>query len=151
MQPIETMKFVNMVSPTSATLAASAALTVANLVDTKGWGHLRVLFVCGDIAVASSAAPKLQMCDTTDGSFADITSAALAAAILTTSDGYMYAIDVDLTKGTIKRYVQPLATKQTDSTTGSGLAVLGILSRPCSGSMGGGYSAAGLTAAVVSV
>ena len=129
MIPIEKTKVVNHVYPSSTLLTEPTALTVSNYIDTKGYSHLRVLLTIGDATVALTAAPKLQSADTTAGTFADITGAVLAAAPTATADGFNYAIDVDLTNGTHGRFVQCLATKGTDATTGTGVAVVGILSR----------------------
>jgi len=142
------MKIVNHVYPDSATIAAATALTISNYIDTKGWGHLRVLFTFGGAAIAMTAAPKLQACDTTAGTFADITDAVLAAAPTATADGYLYAIDVDLSGGDIPRFVQVLGTKGTDATTGTGIGVIGILTRPCAGSKTNSAADMGLNALV---
>jgi len=144
MQHGEQVKLVNHVYPTAVTVAAVTALTVANAIDTAGYTHLRVLLQIGDAAVALSAAPKLQDCATSGGTYADITSAALSAAPAATADGYLYAIDIDLTRGDVARYIKMLATKGTDATTGTGASVIGILSRPSSGAHSGLASPAGL-------
>ena len=102
-------------------------------VDTLGWTHLRVLFMVGvtDIGVGSTAEgtpPLLEECDTSGGSYSDVTSAALAAVIAATDDGLIKAIDVDLSK-THKRYIQVQAPHSGDGSVGANLAILGILSR----------------------
>lgn len=145
MQDIERVKFVNHVYPTGATLSAATALTIANLIDMRGWGHLRVLMQFGTVTVAMTAAPKLQHCDTTDGTFEDITGAVLSAAPSATADGLQYAIDVDLMKGTAKRYAKIVGTKGTDATTGTELGVIGILSKKHQGTFAGAAAEAGLT------
>ena len=142
MIPIERTKVVNMIAPRQATMAAATVLTVTNAVDTAGWGHLRVLMQFGVASVALSAAPKLQSSSASAGTYTDITSAVLSAAPTATADNYIYAIDVDLTKGSVHRWVKVLATHGTDETTGTGVAVLGILSRSHAGAKSGAAEAA---------
>ena len=105
-------------------------------IDTQGWAHLRVLFITGVItasapigSTAEGTAPLVEECDTTDGSYTDVTSAALADAIADSEDNKLFAIDVDLTK-THKRYMQVQAPHAGDGTPGASLAIIGILSRP---------------------
>jgi len=103
-------------------------------IDTKGYSHLRVMFITGivDATIGSTAegtAPKLEECDTTGGTYADISDAALADSIAATEDSKVFAIDVDLTAGR-KRYIQVNVPHSGDGTTGSNLAIIGILSRP---------------------
>jgi len=96
-------------------------------IDTLGYRHLRMMIVTGTTDVATTAAPLLQECDTTDGTYAAISSAALADAIGATEDNKIFAIDCDLTAGR-KRYIRCLLTAG-NGTTGTNLAVIGILSR----------------------
>ena len=103
-------------------------------VDTAGWGHLRVLLITGtvDITTGSTAegmAPLVEECDTTDGSYTDVSDAALADSISATEDDSLFAIDIDLTKSH-KRYMQVQAPHAGDGTTGNNLAIIGILSKP---------------------
>ena len=103
-------------------------------IDTAGWNHLRVLFLVGtlDAAIGSTAegtAPKLEECDTTDGSYTDVTDAALADAIADDEDDSLFGIDVDLLKSH-KRYIEVNAPHVGNGTTGANLAIIGILSRP---------------------
>lgn len=106
-----------------------------------GWSHLRCRIIIGTTDIATTAAPKMQECDTTDGTYTDITGAALADAISDTEDDGVFAIDVDLTKSH-KRYIKCLLTMG-DGTTGTNLSVLGTLSRPTKTS--GSAADAGLT------
>jgi len=103
-------------------------------VDTAGWSHLRVLFIVGtiDAAIGSTAegtAPLVEECDTTDGTYAAITGAALADAIGATEDDSLFAIDVPIT-GNRKRYMEVQVPHSGDGTTGCNLAIIGILTRP---------------------
>ncbi len=115
-------------------LKDAGALTGNTYVDTAGWNHLRVLFIIGalDIGLGSTAAgtaPKIEECDTTGGSYTDVSSAALADAIGALEDDKLFAIDVDLTKSH-KRYMQVNAPTAGDGTTGVNAAIIAILSRP---------------------
>lgn len=105
-------------------------------IDTAGWGHLRVLFITGIItasapigSTAEGTAPLVEECDTTGGTYSDVTDAALADAIADDEDGLLFAIDVDLTKSH-KRYMQVQAPHSGDGTPGAALAIIGILSKP---------------------
>ncbi len=105
-------------------------------VDTQGWNHLRILFITGVItasapigSTAEGTAPLVEECDTTGGSYTDVSGAALADAIADTEDNKLFAIDIDLTKSH-KRYMQVQAPHVGDGTPGASLAIIGILSRP---------------------
>ena len=98
------------------------------------WGHLRVLIIVGtvDAAIGSTAegtAPLVEECDTTDGAYTDVTSAALADAIGATEDQGLFAIDIDL-RPAHKRYMQVQAPHAGDGTTGCNAAIIGILTKP---------------------
>lgn len=144
MKTVETQKFVLMLPPISANAGAHSGNTY---VDTLGWSHLRVLLISGSLganvgSTASNVAPKVEECDTSGGSYSDVTSAALGSVLTgTTENNMLFAIDIDLTK-THKRYMRVNAP-----TAGSGaclLSILGILSGKESGSFAGGYAEAGL-------
>ncbi|MCP4569989.1 MAG: hypothetical protein GY841_20605 [FCB group bacterium] len=128
--PIEKTKVGVLVPPQLKDNGEPSGLTY---IDTKGYKHLRVYIVTGTTDIATTAAPKLQECDTSGGSYADITSAALADAIADDEDDKAFVIDVDLTKNR-KRYIKCLITAGNGS-TGTNLALLGILSRPDSGTI----------------
>jgi len=125
MQPIEGCKFGLLAPPE---LKDNGALAGITYIDTFGYGHLRVLIQTGVIDAATSAAPLLQHCDTTDGTYAAITNAALADALADGEDDQLHAIDVDLTTGSTKRYIKCLMTAG-NGTTGTYACILGILSR----------------------
>lgn len=99
-------------------------------VDTLGWRHLTLVFQLGaaDIAVA---ALKAQECDTSNGTFADISGADFSVSPATlpsaTDDNKLFAIHVDL-KGK-KRYIRLVATAG-NGAAGSYASAFGILSRP---------------------
>jgi len=126
MQGIEQVKYGYLCAPE---LKDNGALDGLTYIDTKGYQHLRVLILTGVVDADTSAAPKLQECDTTDGTYADITSAALAAAMSDGDDDEIAAIDVDLTTGSRKRYIKCLMTAG-NGTTGTYACILGVLSRP---------------------
>ena len=142
MIPIEQEKVAILVPPQLDTTGAPASLTY---MDTKGYGHLRVEFIICANDIATTAAPALYECDTTDGTFTAITDAELAAAISATHDGTVSAIDVDLTNGTRKRYIEALITCGTTTTDGTALCVIGRLSRKSLGEHSGLATPAGLT------
>ena len=103
--------------------------------DTQGYNHLRVLFITGVItasapigSTAEGTAPLVEECDTTGGTYTDVSGAALADAIADSEDGLLFAIDIDLTKSH-KRYMQVQAPHVGDGTPGAALCIIGILSR----------------------
>jgi hypothetical protein len=98
------------------------------------WGHLRVEFLVGtvDAAIGSTAegtAPLIEECDTTDGTYTDVTDAALGDAIGATEDDSIFAIDVGL-MSEHKRYMQVQVPHAGAGTTGCNLAIAGILTKP---------------------
>jgi len=98
------------------------------------WNHLRVTFWVGtvDAAIGSTAegtAPLVEECDTTDGTYTDVTGAALADAIGATEDDSVFAIDIDLTQAH-KRYMRVQTPHAGDGTTGCNLAITGTLTKP---------------------
>jgi|GEM_PF-730186 len=111
-------------------------------VDTQRWGHLRVLFIVGDTDVAAGdaigstaegTAPKLEECDTSGGSYSDVSDAALTDAIQHDEDNKAFAIDVDLHKSH-KRYMRVNAPHSAaGAVNGSNLCIIGILSEPQEG------------------
>jgi len=105
-------------------------------IDTAGFegGLLRVLFLVGTLdaaigSTAETAAPKLEECDTTDGTYTDITGAALADAIADDEDDSIFCIDLDLTK-THKRYIEVDTPHAGNGTTGANLCITGQLFSP---------------------
>lgn len=109
---------------------ASGSPASLTYIDTVGYDHLRVLVLVGATDTEMSAAPKLTECDTYNGQYADITDAALAAAIAADDDNKLFVIDVNL-KGR-KRLIKPAITcaSPAGSDTGVNLAVVAILSEP---------------------
>jgi hypothetical protein len=98
--------------------------------DTLGLSGLLVVMHVGtvDAAIGSTAegnAVKLEECDTTDGTYTDITSAALADAIAATEDDSLFAIAVDLTRSH-KRYIEITTPHAGDGTTGCNLSAIAI-------------------------
>jgi len=80
-------------------------------------------------SIAEGTAPKVEECDTTGGSYTDVSGAALADAIADDEDGKLFAIDIDLTKSH-KRYMQWNALHAGDGTNGVNACAIAILSRP---------------------
>jgi len=140
MIPIEQTKTVVLVPPQIKDNGAPASLTY---VDTKGWGHLRVLIVTGVIDAATTDTPLLSASSATGGTYTAITGATVTA-IADGDDDEIAGIDVDLSSGKHYRYIKCEVTAG-DGTTGTNLCVLGILSRPSSGANTGLATANGMT------
>ena len=103
-------------------------------IDTAGFNHLRVLLAVGTLdetigSTDDTTAPLVEECDTTDGTYTDVSDAALADAIAATEDDSLFAIDIDL-RHVHKRYMRVQAPHAADGTTGCNLAIIGILSVP---------------------
>jgi len=103
-------------------------------VDTLGWGHARFVIMMGntDITLGSTAegtAPKIEECDTSGGTYSDVSGAALADSVAADEDGKIFAIDVDLTKSH-KRYMQWNTLHAGNGSTGVNACAFVILSRP---------------------
>lgn len=131
MNMIETMKTVVMMP---MQLKDNGSFANNTYIDTAGWSHLRVEFHVGaiDIGVGSGGAAnalKLEECDTSGGSYNDITDAALADAIADDEDDKIFAIDLDLRKSH-KRYVRVNDPTAGDGSTGAYMYILGRLSNP---------------------
>jgi len=131
MNPIETIKIKQLVPPQ---IKDNGAFDGNTYVDTSGWNKLRIAFIVGtlDIAVGSTsadAAPFVEECDTTGGSYTAVTDAALSAVIGAGDDDKNFAIDIDLTK-THKRYMQVNAPTAGDGTNGANMTIIALLSRP---------------------
>ncbi len=110
-------------------LKDNAAFDVG-FIDTQGLAGVAFLFATGDMDAAAGSgnattAPKIVECDTTDGTYTDITGAALSAAIANDQDETLRGIFVDLTKSH-KRYLQPSAPTAGDGTTGVEMAIIAI-------------------------
>ena len=106
-------------------------------IDTVNYGRASFLFITGtcDAAIGSTAegtAPKIEECDTTDGTYTAVTDAALADAIAATEDDSLFLIDVDLKKSH-KRYMRVNAPHSGDGTTGCYLAIIAELFEPIVG------------------
>jgi hypothetical protein len=128
---IDNLKFALLTPPQ---LKDNGDLASNTYVDTAGFGHVRFLIATGAIdaalgSTAETAAPKIEECDTTGGSYTDVSGAALADAIADTEDSSLFAIDVDLTKSH-KRYMQVNAPHAGDGTAGVTACIIAILSRP---------------------
>jgi hypothetical protein len=134
MIPVQNTKRVIMLRPQ---LRNNGAFANNTYVDTFGWGHLRIEFIIGDTDVAvgsgdSSTPPKLEECDTTGGSYSDITDAELAAVLGAGDDNKVKAIDIALTQ-THKRYVRVNAPTAGSGSSGCNLCITATLSRPSIG------------------
>jgi hypothetical protein len=98
-------------------------------VDTLGLSAVLFLFDLGttDVIVGStdtSHALKIEECDTTGGTYTDVTGAALAAVLASTGDSKLRAIFVDLSKSH-KRYMKVNAPTAGNA-TGANLSILAI-------------------------
>lgn len=109
-------------------------------VDTLGFNHVEFQMITGtlDAAIGSTAETsplKIEECDTTDGTYTDVTGAAMAAVIAATDDNKISCIDIALNKSH-KRYMQINAPHAGDGTTGCNFAAQAVLSKPDSGPVG---------------
>jgi len=116
---LKAMKFTNALYPE---LKDAGAFTTNNYVDTLGLSGLLFVMQMGaiDIGFGSTLAttpPLIEECDTTDGSYTAVSSAALSACPGASDDGKMYGVFVDLAKSH-KRYMRIQAPTAGDGTAG---------------------------------
>lgn len=104
-------------------LKDNGAAVVAEI-DTKGYTHATFLLIAGAIDTTLDA--KVQECDASGGTFADITSASITQ-LSATDDNKMAAIELEL-GGPRKRFLKPVITAG-DGSTGCYLAAIVILSK----------------------
>lgn len=146
MMPSQNTKLVNVLSPQAITNNASFTTTV---IDTLGYEYVEVVAMLGATDIAFTAL-KIQECDTSGGSYTDVTgptnylgnatgliygTSALpdsdggtASALPTaTDDNHLFVFDVDMRAR--KRFLKLVATIGSGS-TGGFLTALAILSRP---------------------
>lgn len=112
---------------TPPSLKDKAAFDVG-YIDTQGLSAVAFILATGDMDIAvgsgnATTAPKIVECDTTSGTYTDVTGAALGAAIADDQDNTLRGIFVDLTK-THKRYMTVSAPTAGDGTTGVNLAII---------------------------
>lgn len=99
-------------------------------VDTVGMNGILFVIATGtiDAALGSTAegtAPLVEECDTTDGIYTAVASAALADAIGATEDDSLFGIYVDLTKNH-KRYQRVQAPHAGNGTTGVNACIIAV-------------------------
>jgi len=128
MESVSNLKFVQILPPQ---VKNNGAFTGNTYVDVFGAAEALFLFDVGttDVIVGSadiSHAPKIEECDTTGGSYTDVTSAALAAVIGATDDNKLFGIRVNLKK-IHKRYMRVNAPTAGNS-TGASLSITCVLS-----------------------
>ncbi len=130
--PATENKYLNIVPP--AAIVDDASFTTAEI-DTKGFEYLTVICALGATDIAAVAL-KLQECDTTGGSFSDVTGLVFGTSTdidgvtsilpTATDDNGLFVFEVAL-QGR-KRFLDLVATAG-NGAAGTYLAVTGILSR----------------------
>ena len=124
---LKAMKFTNALYPE---LKDDGDFTTNNYVDTLGLSALLFVIQMGAIDIgfgstAESTPPLLEQCDTTDGSYTAVSSAALSACPGASDDGKLYGIFVDLAKDH-KRYIRIQAPHAGDGTAGVAASAIAI-------------------------
>lgn len=99
-------------------------------IDTQGLSAVLFLIITGTIdaalgSTAETTAPLVEECDTSDGTYTAVTSAALADAIADTEDDSIFGIFVDLAKNH-KRYMRVQAPHAGDGTNGVNACILAV-------------------------
>lgn len=133
MVPAQNMKVANAVDPD--VIKDNAAFT-ASEIDTKGFDYAQIIVYLGDTDIAM-AALKVTECDTTGGSFTDVTGLIFGTSTNTAGDtsalptaledNSFFVFDIDLAGR--KRFLK-LAATAGDGATGTYLTAIAILSRP---------------------
>jgi hypothetical protein len=124
---LKALKFGTLVPPQ---LKNNGDLAGNTYFDRLGLSGLLVLFITGttDAALGSTAEttpPLLEECNTTDGTYTAITSAALATVIAAGDDDTLRGIFVDGSKSK-KRYVRIQAPHSANGTTGDNFCAIAI-------------------------
>ncbi|MFA5187036.1 MAG: hypothetical protein WC551_11190 [Patescibacteria group bacterium] len=119
-------------------LKDNAAFASNTYVDTAGWGYVEFVLISGtmdaDIGTDdATTAVSIEQCDTTDGTYAAVTNAALADVFDDAKDNKIKQIDIDLSNGTYKRYMELNTPTAGDGTTGCNFCAIAILSKPIDG------------------
>jgi hypothetical protein len=114
-------------------LKHNTTFTAQTPLDLAGAGEAKVEMLVGvtDVAVGTTNAstpPILEECDTTGGTYTEITGAALAAVIAATDDNKVFAINVPNLGGR-KRYVRVKAPTAGSATTGANLCIRGVITK----------------------
>ena len=127
MESLSNLKIVQILPPQ---LKNNGAFTGNTYADTFGAAEALFLLNVGttDVIVGStdtSHAPKIEECDTTGGSYTDVTGAALAAVIGASDDNKIFGIRVNLKK-THKRYMRVNAPTAGNS-VGANMSITCIL------------------------
>jgi len=111
-------------------LGDDGEVTGNSYVDLFGLSDVMFLFITGvmDADIGSTLAttpPLIEQCDTTNGEYTAVPSAALSDVIQDTESNTLRAIRVDLTKAH-KRYMKVQTPAVANGTTGSNLAVIWV-------------------------
>lgn len=112
--------------PIDATGSTVTALALDSAFLNAGYKDLCIVIQIGNIA-ADSTALKLQECDTSAGSYTDVTGGAFTTVPLplgTGGDNGIWLMFVDLT-GNHKRYFKVVFTAGSGATLAAGLAIFG--------------------------
>lgn len=107
--------------PPNATVCNTSA-TVNSYVDTLGYKMIRYVIVIGPTNIAMTAAPYIQECTASGGTYANITGATITTAPASTADNTCYVIDVAVT-GKRARYQKPVLACGDGSTFISAIAL----------------------------
>jgi hypothetical protein len=121
---IQNAKFALMGGPELKNNAAFSATAT----DTQGYDYVTVLVALGATDIATTGALKVQHCDTSGGTYADVTGAVFSAAFSSTDDNKLYAIFMDRATTGLKRYIKISGTAGNGS-TGTNLCTIAIMTR----------------------
>lgn len=103
MMPLQDVKFAAGIVPVS--INGTAATGVA--IDTLDCGHVTIIFQAGAIGAADFDALKLQECETSGGSYADITGTTQTAPTQTSDNGiWVWSIPIT---GARMRFIKVVA------------------------------------------
>lgn len=111
------------VALTPASRNAGAATSAA--IDTSGYDGLTVLVHAGTLGASATLDCKVTECDTSGGSYTDVTNAAITQLVKATDDDKVAAIDVRLgDRANRKRYVKIVLTVGTAASVCGATAIL---------------------------
>ena len=119
MQTLQTLKFAKAINVVDANGTTATAVAV----DCIGASDVAILVQIGNIA-ANMTALKVTECDTSGGSYTDITGAAFTNPTAAGSDNTLAVCYINRRNGARKRYLKVTATAGADATLIGAVALL---------------------------
>lgn len=124
MQTFQNCKFVQTVNPIDTTGATATSAAI----DCIGAGEVLLIVNLGNVA-ANMTALKIQECETSGGSYTDVTGGAWTSPTAASGDNTIRIATINRRNGGRQRYLKIVATGGAGATLISATAVLGELEK----------------------